>query len=352
MATTPTPTLTPEPVGIRSVTKLQWKMLGASWIGYFLDGFDFVIITLVLSDVSTQFHLNLVQAASLVSAAFVPRWLGGLLLGAIGDRWGRKPAMILSILCYSLGTLLCGLSWDYWSLFAFRALVGLGMAGEYGAGSTYVMESWPKRMRNAATGIWLSSYPIGTMLTALLFRLVVPTWGWRWMFIIGIVPVVAALVIRRTMPEATEWTLRVGAAKVITTVELLFSPKRRVVNIVTCLVILACLVLIFSNSSGAFTLPLGLVAAAGFVSFIVQLVGKLWPMMIALVFTIFFLYISNYPIASLLPTYLKGVGYDPGQIATAVTWSALGWVVGSITWGFIADTRLGTRGTYVIAMIL
>ncbi|WP_431906347.1 sialate:H+ symport family MFS transporter [Amycolatopsis thermoflava] len=330
----------------------QWKAFGAAWLGYLLDGFDFVIITLVLTELRDEFDLSLATASTLVSAAFVSRWLGGLALGALGDRFGRRPAMIASIVLYAVGTALCGFAWDYWSLFIFRVVVGLGMAGEYGSSSTYVMESWPKGLRNRATGFLLSAYPIGTVLAARAYDLIVPSFGWRWLFWLGILPVFVALWLRRTLPEAKDWTEEVGSGGGSTSATALLNRRWAPLNVVVAVVLATCLVLIFSGHAGSLYPLYIALCVVGFVVFGVQISGRAWPVAVGLMLTVFCAFLYSWPIQSLLPTYLKTeLHYNAGQVANALTWAGLGYAAGSCLAGVVGD-RFGTRATYVGGLLL
>ena len=338
----------------RSLTRTQWKQFFAAWIGYLLDGFDFLLITLVLTEVADEFGLSLVEATTLVSAAFVSRWFGGLLLGAIGDRFGRRTAMVISILCFSVGSFLCGIAWGYWPLFVFRAIVGIGMAGEYAASVTYAMESWPKRFRNRASGALLSAYPIGVVLASQLYPLVVPNLGWRWMFFIGLFPAAVAWWMRRSLPEAQEWQdNKSEAVTERTAIQLLFNPERRLVNIAITVVAIADLVLIFGRViTGPWVWALAIIAAACFYALTRQIAGKLTPMFVMLMVTVLSAFLYSWPTQSLLPTYLKTeLHFDPTQVAHVLLWAGLGYAAGSVVSGVVAD-RLGTQRTYVLGLAI
>src|SRR5947207_6244330 len=138
---------------VSQITKPQLHGLFAAWLGFALDGFDFYLMVYVLSDVAKEFQLSLPVAASLVGAAFTSRWLAGPVIGTIADRYGRRTAMIVAIWCYSLGTAACGLAWSYSSMFLFRAIVGVGMAGEYSSSAAYVIEIFPPSARNKASAL-------------------------------------------------------------------------------------------------------------------------------------------------------------------------------------------------------
>jgi SHS family sialic acid transporter-like MFS transporter len=341
----------------REVSATHWKSMFAAWLGYLLDGFDFVLITLVLTEIADDFGLSTVEAASLVSGAFITRWLGGALLGALGDRYGRKPAMIASILLYSVGTFACGFAWNYESLFIARLAIGMGMAGEYSASATYVLESWPVRLRNRASGFLISGYAAGSVVAAEIYKWVVPSLGWRWMFFIGVLPVLVALWVRRSLPEAGDWRTKVagaeaGSARPNPFGRLFSSGRSSTVNCLLAAIATVALFFVFTPLGAGFVLPLALIASACLIAFGVQMGGRRgWLLYVSLMVTVFAAFLYSWPIQSLLPTYLKTeLGYQADQVADVMFYAGFGTMAGCWLAGFVGDW-LGTRRAYALTLL-
>ena len=361
MNTSPAPAL-PKKRWYQYLTKEDRKAFFAAWIGVLLDGYDFVLISFALPAIREAFDLSLVEGASLISAAFISRWIGGLVLGAIGDRYGRKPAMILSIFMFAFGSIACALAPNFWILFVLRLIIGFAMAGEYSASAAYVIESWPKHMRNKASGFLLSGYAFGVVAAAQVDKYFVtwvdslhPGWGWRALFLTGIIPIVVAIYMRRTLPEAADWSeaKEKGHVEKNDMLAVLFGGSRKVVNYIAVIVAFVALLLIFTGTAGdtltAYVLEA--VTAVIFIYLIIQFDSKRWIIGIAIMLTIFASFMYTWPIQGLLPTYLRGVGMDQQVVANVVSFAGLGNAAGYIVAGFAGD-RFGMRRWYAVSLLL
>ena len=198
----------------RSLGTAQKRAFYAAFFGWMLDGFDFTILTFVLADIQRSFSVDNALAGALGTVTLMFRLVGGAAAGTAADRWGRKIPLILSILWFSLFTVLTGFSTSYAMLFACRALFGVGMGGEWAAGMPLALEHLPDRLRGAAAGILQGAWAWGFILSALVFQTLYPVLrqqsddAWRAMFWIGAVPAVAVLWIRSQVSESPVWLAR------------------------------------------------------------------------------------------------------------------------------------------------
>jgi MFS family permease len=148
---------------------------------------------------STQVAGILGSATLLASAA------GGLFFGFVADRFGRTRALIASVLIYSIFTAACGLAQNIAQLAVFRVLLGIGMGGEWASGAALVSETWPAEHRGKALGLMQSAWAIGYGAAALVTAIVLPRWGWRAVFFVGILPAFLTLWVRRSVREPAIW---------------------------------------------------------------------------------------------------------------------------------------------------
>jgi MFS family permease len=187
------------------VTPQQRRTLIAAALGWMLDGFDVMLYATVVSYVMLDLGMSKPMAGFLNTLTLIASGMGGLIFGFIADRLGRKRALMLSILTYSVCSFASGLSTSIAMLAVFRFILGLGMGGEWNTGATLVAETWPTELRAKALAMVQSSFAIGFAAAALVAGLVLKFSNWRTVFFVGIAPALVILWIRRQVPESEMW---------------------------------------------------------------------------------------------------------------------------------------------------
>jgi MFS family permease len=190
------------------ITSAQRRTLVAAALGWMLDAFDAMLYALVLAHVMRDFGMSKGTAGLLNSLTLLASGIGGVAFGFIADRLGRKRALMLSILTYSVCSFASGLATSVLMLAIFRFILGLGMGGEWNTGATLVAETWPTDLRAKAISIVQSSWAIGYALAAFTVGIVLHYADWRMAFFIGILPALVVLWIRRSVPESEMWRQR------------------------------------------------------------------------------------------------------------------------------------------------
>jgi MFS family permease len=196
----------------------------AASLGWMLDSFDVMLYAIVLAALLTDPVLQLSNATAglLGSITLVAAAAGGIAFGVIADRLGRKKALMAAVLIYSVFTAACGLAQTVVQLAVFRILLGFGMGGEWATGAALVSESFPAKHRGKALAFVQSAWAIGYGLAALVNLIVMPVWGWRGVFFVGVIPALFTLWIRQRVEEPKIW--RESSSKDRGRVGSLFAP--------------------------------------------------------------------------------------------------------------------------------
>lgn len=186
-------------------TPAQQKTMLAAALGWMLDGMDVMLYALLVSHVQAELHMSSSTAGLIMSFTLISAAIGGACFGWIADRYGRTRALSASILIYCVFTALCAIVHSPLQLAIFRTLLGFGMGGEWAAGAVLVAETWPDQHRAKALSLVQSTWAIGYALAAILVALILPRWGWRLIFCVGIAPALLAIWIRHDTPEPVLW---------------------------------------------------------------------------------------------------------------------------------------------------
>ncbi|MGE5236047.1 MAG: MFS transporter [Acidobacteriota bacterium] len=283
----------------------QRRALLAASLGWMLDGMDIMLYAMVLAYLMRELAIDTATAGLLGSLTLIASAVGGVIFGVVADRLGRTRALMASILVYSVFTAACGLAQNVVQLAVFRVLLGLGMGGEWATGAALVAETWPSEHRGKALGVMQSAWAVGYAVAAAVTALVLPHYGWRGVFFVGVLPALVTFWIRRRVREPEVWLASRQSRPVARFGELrrLFAPGLRRHVVVATVV----------NAATMF-------AWWGLFTWIPSYLG--------------------------LPVERGGAGLDIVKTSTWVIFMQVGMWLGYVTFGVISD-RLGRRVTYI-----
>lgn len=188
--------------------KERWKIMWASIIGYAMDGLDVLILSFAMAAIVSEFGLTLGEGGMIATYTLIGTVLGGYIFGIFADWWGRVHTFSLTIIIFSIFTGACAFADNAVHLDILRFLAGLGLGGEYGIGMTLVSETWPGAKRARATAGVAMGWQAGAVLAAILAAVVLPDYGWRGLFLVGVLPALLAAWARHGIKEPPMWVQR------------------------------------------------------------------------------------------------------------------------------------------------
>ena len=188
-------------------TAVHRNVVVASFLGWMLDAFDYFLVVFVFGRLASDFHTNVTTITWATALTLALRPVGAFLFGRIADHYGRRPALMLSVLLYSAMELATAFAPSLAIFLTLRALYGVAMGGEWGVGASLAFESVPTRSRGMISGILQAGYPCGYLLAGVVYGTLFDQIGWRGMFIIGAAaPLLLVLFILAQVPESPTWT--------------------------------------------------------------------------------------------------------------------------------------------------
>src|ERR1700719_624256 len=277
----------------RGPTKDQWMTWVAAWLGWTLDAFDFTIFLLIMVPIAQDFKVPLTEVTAVFTLTLWMRLGGATPPGWLADRIGRKTPLMISIGWYSVCNFIAAFSPAFWFLFLFRALMGIGMGAEWPVGAALAMEQWPIRSRGFMGSVLQGSWGLGALLSSAAYGLLYDHIGWRGLLLIGVLPALVIVYIRKYVKEPEIWIEN--------------RRKQRLEN-------------------REFRAPLFSIFGRGLLS---NTLTACWLMASA--------FVVGYSVGGMFPSYLqKDLGLPTGYVALPIMLQSLMFFLSAVLWGWFA----------------
>jgi SHS family lactate transporter-like MFS transporter len=284
---------------LRGWTSAEKHTVAASYLGWTLDAFDYFLLVFVITEIAKEFAVDVKSVTLALFVTLALRPVGAFLFGRLADRFGRRPILMVDVVLYAVLAFASAFSPNLTVFLVLRALFGIAMGGEWGVGASLTMETVRPESRGVVSGILQTGYASGYLVASICYALLFPLIGWRGLFMLGLLPALLVLYIRRNVAESPGW----------------HSENRRTATIATVL----------SNH---------------------------WQLAIYAILLMTALNFLSHGTQDLFPTFLKvDRGFNPHMVGTIVVIANLGAIFGGITFGTLSQ-RFGRRRTLTLASLL
>lgn len=187
------------------MSKYQRKVLLSTSAGIALENMDIMFLAFSLSSMIATFHISGTQAGMIATITNLGMFVGGIFFGLMADKYGRVKVFSQTVLLFSIASLLMFFASNIYLVYLFRFIAGIGAGGEYGACMSLISESFSKKQIGRASSIAGIGAQVGAALAAILAAVVIPWLGWKMLYVIGVLPVLMVLVIRRGLKEPEDF---------------------------------------------------------------------------------------------------------------------------------------------------
>src|SRR5882757_7428337 len=286
-------------------------------LGYAFDFYNLIVIAFLMIPIQKSLNVTQSRTGLIVGLTLAASVLGGILFGWLGDRMGRKNALLWTLLLLALGSLASAAAWDFTSLLVFRIITGIGVGGEWGAGMVLLNEVWDNRRRGVGSAVVQAMSSAGTAMASIVATVALThldqETAWRVALGIGGLPLLLMLFVRSKMPESRLWQefkRRENAGEL---------PPEKLAQSTP-------VVEIFKGASLRY-LVVGVIIAGGYI-------------------------IAYQSISIFMPTLiLKDLSGNLGALRAITLWFAAVSAVGMIVGGYISDA-FGRRASIIISTLI